>query len=153
MQGRSWSQQLRSLSGREWIYLFKITAILIAYEALQPFLSLPRLIRLFDATPRSRRKNELPFRRVVQLVTGLLRHTYIKDYCMPRSIILFHFLRRRGQTPVLRFGVEKKGLDLSGHAWVELNGYPLAETGDPRHAFAITYSYPAVVPMAAANQE
>ncbi len=50
--------------------------------------------------------------------------------CVPRSLALFHALRREGLEVSFVSGVRRNGAKLEGHAWLELNGKPLAGLGD-----------------------
>lgn len=114
--------------------------MLVSLLVLQRAVSLPRLMRIFDARPAPRGRIEPA--RLVYLATGLVRATLRDRYCMKRSLLIFHFLRRWGYDARILFGVVRDGDELRGHAWIELNGAPLAERGDPRRAYAVTYSYP-----------
>lgn len=58
--------------------------------------------------------------------------------CLPRSLVLWHFLRDRGGSAEIRLGVAK--LDdgrLSAHAWVEFDGLPLNENLDLFERYAV----------------
>ena len=74
--------------------------------------------------------------------TALMRLIYRRDYCMKRSLVLFHFLTRWGYDPSVHFGVKIEEKELKGHAWVELSGRPLGESSDPYTSFKKTFSYP-----------
>ena len=51
--------------------------------------------------------------------------------CLPRSLVLWHFLRNRGVSTEIRLGVAKfADGGLSAHAWVEFGGAPLNERSD-----------------------
>lgn len=128
----------------DWVVLTEITLRLALYFVVHRFLTLPRLIALFDARPGRRYLTpNIGPQRLVWLLSGVLRNTLKRDYCMKRALILFHYLRRWNYAPTICFGVRKAEKDLRGHAWVEIRGIPVAEEGpDPRRIFHVTYAYP-----------
>lgn len=64
--------------------------------------------------------------RLVDAAASLLRIG-----CLPRSLVLWHFLRHRGASAVVRLGVSKlAGGGLSAHAWLEFDGLPLNDAAD-----------------------
>ena len=57
--------------------------------------------------------------------------------CLPRSLVLWHFLRHRGMSAEIRLGVSKLAYgNLSAHAWVELDGLPLNDGADVFERYA-----------------
>jgi hypothetical protein len=50
--------------------------------------------------------------------------------CVPRSLALFHALRKEGLEVSFVSGVRRNGNKLEGHAWLELNGKPIPGYGD-----------------------
>jgi hypothetical protein len=74
-------------------------------------------------------------RRVIACVvrlTQLLGTT--ERHCVARSLLLYRELSRLGASPCLCVGLRKRAAAVEGHAWVELDGVPVAErnTGDAR---------------------
>lgn len=49
--------------------------------------------------------------------------------CLPRSLLLFWLLRARHRSVTVCLGVNKNMTGLEGHAWVELDGVVLGDTG------------------------
>ena len=47
--------------------------------------------------------------------------------CLRQSLVVRAWLRRRGLDAQLKIGVKKNGAALDAHAWVELEGRPLAQ--------------------------
>lgn len=47
--------------------------------------------------------------------------------CLPRSIVLADMLQSRGHPANVLLGVAKSGQALSSHAWVEVDGFLVAE--------------------------
>lgn len=133
---------LTRLDGFEWRLLLRMSRQLGTLLITQRKVSMPELMARFDSEPISHDLPRLTPSRLVFLVTGLVRVTLRDRYCMKRSILIFHYLRRWGYSVRILFGVVKSDEALEGHAWVELNGRPLAERGDPRTRYAVTYAYP-----------
>lgn len=124
----------------EWLLVLHMVVLLVQLTILQRRLALPALMERFASTPTAEPHPPVP--RLVRLTTALMRLIYRSDYCMKRSILLFHYLTRWGYDPTIHFGVKMENGELKGHAWVELKGHPLAEASDPYTSFRTTYSYP-----------
>ncbi len=57
--------------------------------------------------------------------------------CLPRSLVLWYFLRGRGTSAEIRLGVTKLADgSLSAHAWVEFDGLPLNDGPDAIERYA-----------------
>jgi Uncharacterised nucleotidyltransferase/Transglutaminase-like superfamily len=52
------------------------------------------------------------------------------DPCVPRSLVLLELLSRAGFAVRFRSGVRRNGGKLEGHAWVEVDDFPLEVFGD-----------------------
>jgi hypothetical protein len=55
--------------------------------------------------------------------------------CLRQSLVVRAWLRRRGLDAQLRIGVRKNGAVMDAHAWVELDGVPLAQPNLGHAAF------------------
>jgi len=124
--------------------LLEMTSLLMLLPLLKRTLSLPALIRFFDAKPTSE-KLPVDLDRLIQLTKRLLniRVGFLSPNCVKQSLILFHFLRKYGHPANIHFGISKNDAgNLHGHAWVSLTGKPFAEAGDPRGEFKETYVFP-----------
>lgn len=76
--------------------------------------------------------------RLAHLASIAGRHGAISATCLRQSLLLYWILRRRGLQPVVRLGVRKSaGAALDAHAWVELDGHPLATAPIQHQPFAI----------------
>ena len=138
------------LSARDVPTLARIAALWPVAAVSKRSLPLPDLARRFDAAPSSGRAGwgGAPPWRLARLIDGVLRRAYASrpGYCVERSLLLFHLLRRGGRPARLCFGVAPEEGRLAGHAWVELDGAPVAEPTDPRERYRTTYAYPTVEP-------
>ena len=88
-------------------------------------------------------------REIAELVGAAA--SLLQAQCLPRSLVLWHFLRNRSLRVEVRLGVSKRtDGSLSAHAWVELNGLPLNDGLDvferyaamPSRATRFTSSHP-----------
>jgi hypothetical protein len=91
---------------------------------------------------------ELPtstLRRLADLAALLDRRSPL-GLCLRRSLVRYHFLRRAGVPLVLNFGARFKGgapdREITGHAWVTLNGTPYFEDGENWRGFTVILKYP-----------
>ncbi len=66
--------------------------------------------------------------------------------CLRRSLVRYHFLRQAGLPLVLNFGARFKSghadREVTGHAWVTLNGQPYFEEGENYQGFTVMFQYP-----------
>lgn len=141
-----------SLRARDLPVLARIAVLWPAAAVLKRSVPVPRLAGLFGAAPRlgpgrggPRRGGAVPPWRLARLIDGVLRRAYRHrpGYCVERSLLLFHLLRRGGHPARLCFGVVRAPEGrLAGHAWVTLDGEPVAEPVDPRTLYATTYASP-----------
>lgn len=66
----------------------------------------------------------------------------LRTRCLPRSLVLLHFLRAHGSRAEVRLGVAKLADgSLSAHAWVELDGVPLNDGPDVAERYAALPSH------------
>jgi hypothetical protein len=66
---------------------------------------------------------------------------FIKPICWKRAAVLRRYLSQEGFATKILFGVttEDKG-EVTGHAWLELNGKPILESEPPE--YVVTYTFP-----------
>ena len=63
------------------------------------------------------------------------RRGLVEATCLRQALAVYLLLRRRGLEPQLKLGVDRQGTRPDMHAWVELNGQPLAQPGLRHRAF------------------
>lgn len=74
-----------------------------------------------------------PIAEAVALVAGL---PLVGGRCLPRSLVQWTLLRRRGIDALLVIGAAPPEADtFSAHAWVEVDGVPVADAEDVRASF------------------
>ncbi len=130
----------RELQRGDWVLMARICGMLGKILFLQKRVSVERLVVSFDA-PRAPNPDRIDIGRINWLTRGVLRRLFSSRYCMKRSLILFHYLRKAGREARIVFGVVKESGRLEGHAWVTVNGEPFAEEG-PVDRYTVTYTYP-----------
>jgi hypothetical protein len=91
-------------------------------------LPLPRVMRLLDRGPRIPAARAHPV-VLADRVSRWLSHgvLYWRSTCLTRSAVLYAVLRQHGYRPSLHLGVAKGASDIEAHAWVSLDGTPLAD--------------------------
>lgn len=62
---------------------------------------------------------------IARLIDGIARHGPYQATCLPRSLTLWWFLRRRGISCEMRFGARRLDDGILAHCWVEMDGVPL----------------------------
>ncbi|HET6568579.1 MAG TPA: lasso peptide biosynthesis B2 protein [Rhodothermales bacterium] len=139
---RRYGSALVRISWKELILLAELLFLLVKLLVVQSRRTLPGLVAGFDSENRPHDPLRMRVSRLIRIVDILMRVVFHDRYCMKRSLLLFHFLRRWGYDARLIFGVQKQGGDIQGHAWVEVQNRPLAEGADPRSVYVQTYSYP-----------
>lgn len=60
----------------------------------------------------------------------------VRGGCLTRGLTRYYFLRQAGIDVSLCFGVTQAG---AGHCWLEKDGDPFLEPGDPRTRFVLMY--------------
>jgi Transglutaminase-like superfamily len=82
-------------------------------------------------TPSSREQTRANVRRAAQMVAAACRQLPIRSRCLPRTIVLWSLLRRRGINADVRIGVrcDAQG-KFQAHAWLEWNGEVINGAGD-----------------------
>ncbi len=79
----------------------------------------------------------------VARVEALLgRAPFLAGSCLYRALARYALLRRRGYDACFVLGVDARGLEQPGHAWVEVGARPFAESDDLSR-YRVTFRYPA----------
>lgn len=140
---RRWHARLGGFRLRDVWWLAQITGMAAVVAVARHRLSLPRLVRLFDAAPRGRGGD---WRRLNLLTRGVLRRLHRRDFCLPHALILFRFCRRWGYDTRLFIGARKGQDGLDGHAWVRIDGQGVPGLTPPDEHFATFFTYPEATP-------
>jgi len=131
------------------LLFFQIFLFLTVLPLLLKLFSLKKMMELLSSDLKENSKIDAD--KVLKL-TNLILHRNIfmyKNICLKRSLTLYYFLSRMGQSVIIYYGVKKGDkLDedasvLDGHSWIKLNG-EIFNDGDKNapETYHITYSYP-----------
>lgn len=118
-------RRLRSLAA-----LSRLVLPFAAFSLLRRVVALETLVRLAWQPPRQPRDasaDALLARRIARLSEWCGG----KDDCLPRSLVLYRELSKRGADPALVIGFRAADR-LLGHAWVTVDGRPVNEAEDVR---------------------
>ena len=139
--------RLNSIHGlRELLIALRMAGVALWVRPLMRWLPLPRVMALLDPGLARTRASAGSLAVHLRVAEGVFRNARrrLGSNCMRRSLVLFRFLRRLGFPAVIVFGIKRNGGgELDGHAWIELDGVPVLEPGDPREEFAVAFLYPA----------
>lgn len=146
-------RQLRSL-GQGW-YPVRVACFAAAVPILMR-LKLPVLQRLLERRIASAAGSEGGSRGpggILRCVESALAlgTPLVRPGCLTRGLTLYYFLRRAGVDVTLRFGARWRNGEFTeeaGHCWLEKDGEPFLESGDPYQYSVPIYSLPAARPLA-----
>ncbi len=71
--------------------------------------------------------------RMAELLSIAGRHGLVSATCLRQSVLLEYWLKRQGLAAEIKIGVRKENTLFDAHAWVELNGIPLAQDDLAHH--------------------
>ena len=108
----------------------------IGLRRTQRWLGLNRPIDPGSPSPSSQAMADA--QRLAELAAIAGRRGPLNTTCLRQALAVQWWLRRRGLDPQLRLGARKVGDSLDAHAWVELDGTPLAQDELLHTAFAPT---------------
>ena len=130
------SLRLRDLQGRDVIVIAEALLLLPAVQLAVRLAGLQRTAawaarlvgrRVTAALPAS---NATEIERIAQLIRGICRRWPFRASCLDRSLVTLALLGQRRVPATICIGFRKGEADVEGHAWVEHNARPLAETAD-----------------------
>jgi len=108
----------------------------LALPVLRRVLPLRTLVRLMQRT------NVNPSAARVDAVRFLAAHggrIAVSRHCLERSLVLYRFLAEAGVTPTLVLGAAEGPSGLAGHAWIEINGEPIADSTTTGYAPVLAF--------------
>lgn len=113
----------------------------LALPALKRALPLAALARL--AWPRRGRRLRVPAREA--LVLGIAARLYgtgrRDDNCLERSVLAYRFLAEAGAEPQLACGIRRVNGEVVGHAWIVLDGRPLAAADEAVEGYTLVAAF------------
>ena len=126
----------------------KVWSELRAYERGLPALLAGPLAPALAAQTPARVDLTVPADEVRRLAdaAALFERRSPLGLCLRRSLARYHFLRRAGVPLVINFGARFKGGEadrqVTGHAWVTLEGQPYYEDGENYQGFTVMLRFP-----------
>jgi len=139
----NWSRVWRLSPAERWslalaLALLPLTALALWVVGFRRWQA--TLARLAPVGPSPKGRDEADLigqaRTVARMVDAAARHGPYRATCLPRSLALWCLLQRRRIDGDLRIGVRKKAGRFEAHAWVELRGVVLNDSGDVHERFA-----------------
>jgi hypothetical protein len=130
---------LRQMSWAERRVLLEALVALPLARVLARFLSFGREAAPGTAPQPCDPETLARARRTARLVAAAAHNSPFHASCLHRSVVTWLLLRRRGIDAQVRIGVRpvEPGAPLEAHAWVELDGIPLAEAADVAARYAV----------------
>jgi len=134
------------------LLFFQILLFLTVLPLLLKLFSLKKLMKVLSSESKdNNNSNVMKPDKILQLTNLILnRNIFIyKNVCLKRSLTLYYFLSRMGQSVIIYYGVKRdtelnnEDQVLDGHSWIKLNGKIFNEGDkDAPETYHITYSYP-----------
>ena len=99
----------------------------VGLRRTQSWLTRNSLVPMVPPTEQTRAN----VRRAAQMVAAACRQLPLRCACLPRTVVLWSLLRRRGMDADVRIGVrcDTQG-EFQAHAWLEWNGEVINDAGD-----------------------
>jgi hypothetical protein len=120
--------------------LVRLASSYAAFTVLKHIAPLQTLARLAWTAPR----NGDPSRRGMS-TSGVVWIGRVagasRGDCLQRALLLYRELSRAGDRPVLVAGLRQDGARREGHAWVEVNGVPVADALEDVNRFTRLVSF------------
>ena len=123
----------RALTGQQKVQLTWLAVALPATGALIRLFGFQRAAKICarlggQAPLRPSSAQDLEQAQAFARLAGIAgRHGPVATTCLRQSLVVRAWVRRRGLDAQLRIGVRKQGDKFDAHAWVELDGVPLAQ--------------------------
>jgi hypothetical protein len=130
-------RQAWSLGWEEKTQVARIAGLVVIVRLGLWLLSMRKLLAWATVPLGKNRQHHVGLNETVRLVDSVLalRFTVWRPNCLTRSLVLARILRRSGHPVRVVIGIENGGQCLQGHSWLELDGRPFAEDGDPNDQF------------------
>lgn len=124
-------EQILQLSWAERRWLVEAWLLLLGFRLAlrtRPFVAVEKMARVPLATDGAAEQSpRQPDSRLTWCVAAAANNHLWPMRCLERSLTSQRMLRKRGIDAELEIGVQKQGPELEAHAWLEIDGQPLAE--------------------------
>lgn len=125
----AWRDRLLVMQAALAIPLVAIGLRVLGFRQLQKCLA-GRRSRVLPVPTADVSERQARARTVARIVLAVGSTWPFRVACLSRSVTLWWLLRRQGIDSQLRIGVRKQAQGIEAHAWVELEGVVVSETGD-----------------------
>lgn len=131
-------------TAREVLLLCQVLLLTSVLRVLLRWVKLPRLLQWLTPTEMP----EYPDQESLSIISRYGRSVLSRfpsnprGSCLIRSLSLYGFGRRYGFPVFFHCGVRRTNTELTGHAWLSLDGKAFEETDDPFATNVVTFSYP-----------
>jgi hypothetical protein len=116
----------------------RMTAWIAFLTLFGRLLPLKTTLRLLDT--RRRGPKRVSAERLAALADAIFRADILHRSCWKRAAVLRRYLLLNGIETQVVFGIRKGAEELAGHAWLERDGTPFLEAGEPD--YVVTFRYP-----------
>lgn len=121
-------------------HLVRLASSYAAFTVLKRVAPVQTLARLAWTTPRGRDSSRRARATSGVVWIGRLAGASRGD-CLQRALLLYRELSRVGDRPVLVAGLRQDGARREGHAWVEVDGVPVADALEDVNRFTRLVSF------------
>ncbi len=131
-------------SAREIWLLIRVAGVLIGLSLFVRSFKLRTVLRWLTPSRYCRTMDPPTFEKTVAYTDGIVRrlHLFPRGNCLPRSLALYYFATRCGLPVHVCCGIRRVRETLEGHAWLDLNGKPFLEHGNPELSYTVTFCFP-----------
>lgn len=140
----NWLKKYRRPFPKSPMLFLRILLLACFIPILIKFIKPKKVFRILTLTRKQNVDNQKLAKviRYVNFIVNLKPWQNLKNICLIRSTIFYHFLRSEGLNVRINFGVKKENGILKGHSWLTLNGEAYLEVGRAWENFESVYSFP-----------
>lgn len=126
----------------------RILGLALFVRVMKYVLPLPRLVRAMTPAVRPGARDRERERRIATFSRWAARLVRPRDAgsCLERSVVIYRELTRAHATPRLCIGFRRDGTDVAGHAWVIVDGMPVADSPAVCDAYDVAMAFDAGAP-------
>lgn len=124
-----------ALPARERFLVLSTAPLILLFWLVLRLVRLERIVAAVNRLATAHTACQLTPERIVELVESVSWRLGKINGCLPRSLVIYLFMRRHGHQAVMRIGVAKDP-DFAAHAWIEdLNGRNLSDIEGEQQRF------------------
>lgn len=133
----------RRMRWRSWWMAARMATWVAALRVGIRLVPVARLARLVEPSATARVAHERDVDRIVSLARRATEALSARPdtMCLVRSLVVYRYLLRAGESPELYVGFARTGSGLRGHAWVALGGAPVTDHASDLAALTISMAF------------